>query len=70
MTKKLEIHNHEIEFEKNVATLFVKDETGNLARSYLALLREEETGRSAAGDTTHLQLFAAQFTPPRLSHSP
>jgi hypothetical protein len=51
-----------IEFEKNIATLFVQDETGNLARNYLQLLRANEQGDGAAADTSEIQMFAAQFS--------
>jgi hypothetical protein len=56
-----------IEFEKNVATLFVQDASGELARNYLALLREQEGARSAAvssNASSPLQQFAAQFGRP------
>ena len=51
-----------IEFEKNVANLFVQDASGDLARNYLALLREQEEARDAhVSNASPFQQFAAQF---------
>ena len=64
---KREIKIKKIEFEKNLATLFVQDASGELARNYLALLREQEGARSAAvssNASSPLQQFAAQFGRP------
>ena len=55
-----------IEFEKNVATLFVQDSSGDLARNYLALLREQQPAVDSA--PPQLQFFASQFAQPRSLH--
>ncbi len=58
-----------IEFEKNVATLFVQDSSGGLARSYMALLREHERALhgAAASNSGLIDRFASQFGRPDLT---
>jgi hypothetical protein len=61
-----------IEFEKTLATLFVQDSSGDLARNYLALLRDHRQQEAAVDSAppAHLQSFASQFAQPRLDNSP